>query len=280
MKRYTPPKPVSWQTNRLSSAATAALAGRSAPVSVAAVAAVASFAPPVLDCGRSSGAQRCLVLPSSAGGQAEPGFASAVLAYKAFDDARFQEAVLAAGEAVQLSPDKRDYPLLLINALSRSGQLAETDAATTAVLAKTPNDAPLLAQRGQLRQRLGQSDLAKTDFDAAPTLSAHARKTGASPAMTANRLPASVEIGLLVNAGRRPEARQRFDQAVATGNSGDFDGVPDTDLAYLGARVGHDAAALTAFNRADAVLPNTAYQDAAFSAIRAGEDLPAVAYFK
>ena len=258
--------------------ATAALAEPSAPESVAAV---ASFVPPVLDCGRFSGSQRCLVLPSSAGGQAEPGFASAVSAYKAFDDGRFQDAALAAGEAAQLSPDKRDYPLLQINALLRSGQLAAADAATTAVLAKTPKDASLLAQRGQLRQRLGQLDLAKTDFDAALALSAQARETGASPTMTANRLPASVEIGLLVDAGRRPEARQRFDQAVATGNAGDFDGVPDTDVAYLGARVGHDAAALTAFNRADAagILPNTAYQDAAFSAIRAGEDLPAVAYF-
>ena len=260
-------------------AATAALAGRSATASIVAV---ASFAPPVLDCGRASGAQRCLVLPSSAGGQAEPGFASAVSAYKAFDDGRFQDAALAAGEAAQLSPDNRDYPLLQINALSRSGQLAEADAATTAVLAKTPEDASILAQRGQLRQRLGQSDLAKTDFDAALALSAQARETGISPAMTANRLPASVEIGLLVDTGRRHEARQRFDQAVATGNAGDFDDVPDTEVAYLGARVGHDAAALAAFNRADAagVLPNTAYQDAAFSAIRAGEDLPAVAYFK
>lgn len=260
-------------------AATAALAGRSATASVVAA---ASFAPPVLDCGRVGGPQRCLVLPSSAGGQVKPGFTLAASAYKAFDDGRFEEAALAAGKAVQLSPDNRDYQLLLINALSRSGQLAEADLATTAVLAKTPNDASLLAQRGQLRQRLGQPDLAKIDFDAALALSAQARETGASPTMTANRLPAIVEIGLLVDTGRRLEARQRFDQAAATGIAGDFDGVPDIDVAYLGTRVGNDAAALTAFNRADAagILPNSAYQDAAFSAIRAREDLPAVAYFK
>lgn len=90
---------------------------------------------------------------------------------------------------------------------------------------------------------------------------------------------AAQEIGALADQGRRPEARQRLEQARA---SGELAAAADVDIAYLNARVGDDAQALAAFNRAGASgkLANSAWQDAAFAAVRAGEDDQAIDYFK
>ena len=228
----------------------------------------ANFAVPVLDCSRVDGPQRCVVLASGSGGSVEPGFAAAASAYKAFDDGRFPAAADGARRAVQLSPANRDYQLLLVSALTRAGQYPEADTVATTLLAADGRDASVLAQRGSIRQQLGQSDLAKADFEAALA------RTG--------QLPAITEISLLAEVGRKAEARQRFDVALATGATGDFAGVADADVAYLAAKIGDDLQALAAFNRADAAgkLPNTAYQDAAYSALRSRQDAQAVAYFK
>ena len=228
----------------------------------------ANFAAPVLDCSRIDGPQRCVVLASGSGGPVEPGFAAAATAYKAFDEGRFSAAADGARRAVQLSPANRDYQLLLVSALTRAGQYPEADTVATTLLAADGGDASVLAQRGAIRQQLGQSDLAKVDFEAALA------RTG--------QLPAATEISLLAEVGRKAEARQRFDAALAIGATGDFAGVADADVAYLAAKIGNDPQALAAFNRADAAgkLPNTAYQDAAYSALRSRHDAQAVAYFK
>ena len=228
----------------------------------------ANFASPVLDCSRVDGPQRCVVLASGSGGPVEPGFAAAASAYKAFDEGRFSAAADGARRAVQLSPANRDYQLLLLSALTSAGQYAEADTVATTLLAAEGRDASVLAQRGGIRQQLGQSDLAKADFEAALA------RTG--------QLPATTEISLLAEVGRKADARQRFDAALATGAAGDFARVADADVAYLAAKIGNDPQALAAFNRADAAgkLPNTAYQDAAYSALRSRHDAQAVAYFK
>ena len=237
----------------------------------------ANFAAPVLDCSRVDGPQRCLVLASGSGGPIDPGFAAAASAYKAFDEGRFPAAADGARRAVQLSPANRDYQLLLVNALTRAGQYLEADTVLTTVLAADGRDASVLAQRGAIRQQLGQRELAKADFEAALARSAEVAG-GSRP----GQLPAILEISLLADVGRKAEARQRFDAALATGAKGDFAGVLDADVAYLAAKIGNDAQALAAFNRADAAgqLANTAYQDAAYSALRSRDDPQAAAYFK
>ena len=239
----------------------------------------ANFAAPVLDCSRVDGPQRCVVLAGGSGGPVEPGFAAAATAYKAFDDARFSAAADSARLAVQLSPANRDYQLLLVSALTRAGQYPEADTVATTLLAADGRDASVLAQRGAIRQQLGQRELAKADFEAA--LARSAEVSGAAGART-GQLPASTEISLLAEVGRKAEARQRFDAALATGATGEFAGVADADVAYLAAKIGNDPQALAAFNRADASgkLANTAYQDAAYSALRSRQDAQAVAYFK
>lgn len=185
-------------------------------------------------------------------------------AYKSYDDKNYMQAAISIRQALQLTPNNRDYQRLLVNALFRTGQFVEAEEAATSSLAGNAEDASLLAQRGIIRRRLGQDELARADFD---------------EALRIGNLPVVTEISLLVEFGRTPEAWRRFDQAQT---SGDFAGVPDVDVAYLAVRVGDDEKARTAFNRADSAgkLPNTAYQDAAFAALRSNHDAEAITYFK
>jgi tetratricopeptide (TPR) repeat protein len=257
----------------------AATAQVSRPEAVRAAQTAVSFPAPVLDCSRVDGPQRCVILASGSGGPVEPGFAAAASAYKAYDDGQFAAAADDARRATQLSPANRDYKLLLVSALTRSNQFPEADMVATRLLVANGSDAALLAQRGAIRQQLGQTELAKADFEAALARSAEA--AGAAGTGT-GQLPVMAQIGLLADVGRKAEARQRFDAALATGASGEFAGVADADVAYLAAKIGDDSQALAAFNRADASgkLSNSAYQDAAYSALRSRQDAQAVAYFK
>lgn len=243
----------------------------------------ANFAAPVLDCSRIDGPQRCVVLANGSGGPVEPGFTAAASAYKAFDEGRFPVAADSARRAVQLSPANRDYQLLLVSSLTRAGQYPEADTVATALLAVDGRDAAVLAQRGAIRQQLGQRELARADFEAALARSFEASNAGVvSGTPRTGQLPATTEISLLADVGRRAEARQRFDAALVTGAQGDFTAVADADVAYLATKIGNDPQALAAFNRADAAgkLANTAYQDAAYSALRSRNDAQAVTYFK
>lgn len=193
--------------------------------------------------------------------------ALASAAYKAFDAGDFALAADHAGKAIQLLPTNRDYHLLRVNSLYRDGlyiQAAEAADAAIAALPDTAQDPTLIVQRGFIRQRLGQDDLARQDFEAA---------------LGSGKLPVATEIGLLADLGRKQQAKQRFDAAKT---SVEFAALPNAEIAYLAARLGDDAGALAYFNRADASgkLANTAYQDAAFSALRSRHDDQAIAYFK
>lgn len=185
-------------------------------------------------------------------------------AYKSFDATNYVQAAKEMQQALQLTPNNRDYQRLLVNALFRAEQFIEAEQAATSAIAANVDDAALLAQRGVIRQRLGKPDLARTDFEAA---------------LHIGKLPVVTAISLLVELGRKAEARQRFDETHARGG---FSGVPDVEVAYLSVRVGDDEKALAAFDRADVAgnLPNTAYQDAAFAALRSSQDTEAIIYFK
>ena len=188
-------------------------------------------------------------------------------AYKAFDAGNFAGAAVDAGKALELAPTNRDYHLLRVNALYRAGLDSQALQAADTAIAALPGaaqDPDLIVQRGFIRQRLGQDELARRDFEAA---------------LGSGKLPVATEITLLADLGRKQQARQRFDAAGATG---ELAPLPAGEVAYLAVRVGDDAQALAYFNRADATgkLANTAYQDAAFSALRSRQDDQAIAYFK
>lgn len=188
---------------------------------------------------------------------------SAASAYRAFDAGDFPQAVEAAREATRLAPSNRNYQALLANALFSASQYAEAEEATSRALAGQ-SDALLLAQRGYIRQRMNMPGPAKQDFESA---------------LAVGSLPVVTEIGLLVQLGRKQEAKSAFEAALSGGRLRD---VPQAQVAYLAASVGDDAEALAAFDRADATgqLKNTAYQDAAFAALRSRNDAQAIGYFK
>lgn len=183
--------------------------------------------------------------------------------YSDFEFKDFAGAASKAAQALQLAPGNRDYQALLVSSLYRNGQYPEAEQQAGMALARAP-DASLYMQRGFIRQRMSRDAEAREDFDAALRL---------------GRLPVEAEIGLLVELGRKPEARQRFKQARENGS---LPALSDTDIAYLAVRVGDDKQALEAFNRADTSgrLAMSAWRDAAFAAVRAGQDAQAIDYFK
>ena len=184
-------------------------------------------------------------------------------AYKAFDEKNYAQAARDMQSALEQTPNNREYQLLLVNALFRAEQFVEAEQAADIALAAN-NDARLLVQRGIIRKRLGKDALASADF---------------ATALRNGGLPVVIEIGLLADSGRMPEAKQRFQDA---NNGAAFVGVPAVEVAYLATRVGDDTAAIAAFGRADAEgkLPTSALQDAAYAAMRTSHDSEAILYFK
>ncbi|MES2944878.1 MAG: hypothetical protein V4772_18580 [Pseudomonadota bacterium] len=193
--------------------------------------------------------------------------ALATAAYKSFENGDFARAAEGAGKAVELAPASRDYRQLQVSSLYAAGLYQQAGQAADATMATLPDlakDPVFIVQRGFIRQRLGQDDLARQDFEAA---------------LGSGKLPVATEIGLLADLGHQQQARQRFDTA---NTSGELARLPPGEVAYLAVRVGEDAQALTYFRRADASgkLANTAYEDAAFAALRSRHDDQAIAYFK
>lgn len=96
----------------------------------------------------------------------DPAFVAADAAYKALAAGRAAAAVEGARTAVRLAPDRREYRLLLADALSAAGRKAEAETVLSALIAARP-DADLLTQRGYIRQALGRDAAAADDFAAA-----------------------------------------------------------------------------------------------------------------
>lgn len=96
----------------------------------------------------------------------DPAFVEADAAFKALAAGRASVAVERARAAVRLAPDRREYRLLLADALSAAGRRAEAETVLSALIAARP-DAALLTQRGYLRQALGRPSSAADDFAAA-----------------------------------------------------------------------------------------------------------------
>ncbi|MEO5607345.1 MAG: tetratricopeptide repeat protein, partial [Polaromonas sp.] len=194
----------------------------------------------------------------------DPGYAAADAAYKAYGARNHEVAIANARQAVQLSPANRQYRLLLVSALTASGQLDLADNQASQFLDTYGNDGEMLALRSRVRQRLGQPALAAAD---------------AESALQTGSLSVAGEAGMLLLLERKQEARERFNTALHDGTLADQ---PKLDTAYLAVQVGDDDAALTAFNHASSTksLPDTALQDAAYAAGRLGRNEESVSYFK
>jgi hypothetical protein len=85
---------------------------------------------------------------------AEPGFAVAAQAFKAYDRDNFALAADSARKAVAQAPKRMDYRLLLIESLQRQQQLVQADQATSEALRVFPDDDALLMRREAIRRQL------------------------------------------------------------------------------------------------------------------------------
>ena len=221
----------------------------------------ASYAlrPPGIDCSRAQPAQGCTLNAGAA--PLVPGFANATAAYRALEERDVERALAQARLATQAAPGRRDWQVMHMNAALAAGQPAEAEQAATAALA-LGTDATVLAQRSAIRRSLGNEAGADADAEAA---------------LQAGPLPADRVIQLLLDLGRKREARQKLSEAPPPATP-----AASLDRAYLSSRVGDDEAARQAFARADAggALPPRALLDAGYTAMRSHEDQEAVGYFR
>jgi Flp pilus assembly protein TadD len=172
-------------------------------------------------------------------------------------------AVSYARDVVRDYPDEIAYRRLLVSALIAQGQYAEARSAATEALALKGNDATLLAQRGQTRQRLGDTSGAQQDF---------------AQALAVGDLPLREQASLYAAMGKPREAFDRMQKARAAGELQPGD---EVQMAYFLSQAGNDRAALDVFKRVDqqsGLKPNEV-RDAAYTAMRTPDDAQAIAYF-
>jgi tetratricopeptide (TPR) repeat protein len=126
----------------------------------------ALYPAPAQSCQDTPYGTQCELLPSD---QVTGPGGPATAAYAAYGRQDYQEAITQARLAVEQAPDNPDYQRLLTTALASGNpaQIAEADQRLSRALAVTPNDADLLIQRGYVRQRNRQPDLALQDYRAA-----------------------------------------------------------------------------------------------------------------
>jgi tetratricopeptide (TPR) repeat protein len=172
----------------------------------------------------------------------DPAFVEADAAYRALAAGRAATAVERARVAVRLAPGRRDYRMLLADALSAAGRPAEAEGVLTALIDERP--APdLLTQRGYLRLALGRPAAAADDFAAA----LRSVPPGSSEAWTLRLALADAAVA----AGRFAEAEAVLTELIALRP----DAALYTRRGDLRLRRGDPAAALADFEHALALGP-------------------------
>ncbi|NUU04637.1 NfrA family protein [Herbaspirillum robiniae] len=223
------------------------------------------FPVPALDCNPSGAdaANGCRVAPGAL--PRDAGYDKALLAYQAMERKDYGAAADGARDAIALAPQNMDYRLLLLNALVSAQRLPDAEqAATDALKQGTAQDGALLAQRGGIRERLGNAAGARQDY---------------ADALAQGGLPLDTEIDLLARTGHQPEARAKF---LAGRDAGALDDLDDLQMAYLASRAGENGAAQQSFGKADAAgkLPDSALEDAAYTAVHNRDESSALDWFK
>ncbi|WP_447651272.1 NfrA family protein [Pseudomonas abietaniphila] len=173
-------------------------------------------------------------------------------------------AVSYARDVVRRYPQEIAYRRLLVSALIAQEQYAAARSAATEALALKGNDGTLLAQRGQMRMRLGDKSGARQDF---------------AQALAVGNLPLREQASLYAAMGQPGEALERMQQAR---DKGELKPGDEVQIAYFLSQAGNDRAALDEFKRVDRSkgLSPKETQDAAYTAMRAPDDVQAIAYFK
>lgn len=172
-------------------------------------------------------------------------------------------AVSYARDVVRRYPQEIAYRRLLVSALIAQEQYAAARSAASEALALKGNDGTLLAQRGQMRMRLGDKNGARQDF---------------AQALAVGNLPLRDQASLYAAMGQPREALERMQQAR---DKGELKPGDEVQIAYFLSQAGDDRAALDEFRRLDRSkgLSPKETQDAAYTAMRAPDDVQAIAYF-
>lgn len=222
---------------------------------------------------------------------AAPGFMAATQGYRAYDRERFGLAAQSARKAIAQAPHRREYRLLLIDALQRQHLLVEADQAVGDALGVFANDDALLMRRKAIRRQLAaplavQGYRALQQGNAVLAVDKARQAVAWAPEIAANQQ--LLNSALLTAEDRDApilecqESTFGLTCATRANNAEGRAPVSDLQLAYDSVRAGDDEAAHAAFRRADAStrLAPAAAQDAAYNAMRVHKDDEAVAYFK
>ncbi|WP_372438815.1 hypothetical protein, partial [Pandoraea sputorum] len=137
-------------------------------------------------------------------------------------------------------------------------------AAASEALALQGNDATLLAQRGQLRQRLGDDAGARQDY---------------AQALAVGNLPDRERAALYAAMGQPDTALRYLQQARA---KGELQAGDEVQIAYFLSQAGEQDQALATFRQVDRStgLKPVDLRNAAYTAQRSGDDVQAIAYFE
>lgn len=216
--------------------------------------------PLILDCRTSPYGRECDLLPAMSTG--DPAYGFAAQAFTALKDKDHVLALSMARLAVALDPQNADYQILLLNTLTLNGQWIEAERLATDAENVGKPSAQFLVQRGDIRLKLGKSELANKDF---------------ADALQLDTLPLNQTLTLLARLNRNSEARDRLTKAL---KAGEKPASSDLALAYLASNIGDDDVATSAFQRSDLSdgLGILALQDAAYASVRSGHDQQAIAY--
>lgn len=217
---------------------------------------------PSLRCRNVASGEVCSLVPGAA--PADPAFASADAAYKALAKNDYPLALGKTREALQQSPGNPAYQLLLVNILSRDGQLDAAEREASMAMEQGNRDPELRAQRGRVRQALGKAALADEDFN---------------QVLQSDQAALPLQIEMLSRLGQGDEARRRFNAGL---EAGVFDGMSRVELAYLAATAGDSARAYALFDQSyqDGSLPPAAIPDTGYAALNARRDPDASTYFR
>lgn len=153
--------------------------------------------------------------------------------YEALARGDNDKAVSLARDVVQRYPQNVAYRRLLVSALIAHQQYEPARAAASEALALQGNDATLLAQRGQMRQRLGDEAGARQDY---------------AQALAVGNLPDRERAALYAAMGQPDTALRYLQQARAKGELQPGD---EVQIAYFLSQAGEPDQALATFRQVD-----------------------------
>lgn len=199
---------------------------------------------------------------------ASDGYADATAAYGAMTAGRPAEAVAPAARAVAASPENLEWRLLLVDALTGSGDHAGALAALQPVAGSWDH-----------RVQTRRAEAARQTGDLRQAADAYALAAPLAPTAESRAYLTRARAQTLIELDRTAEARTVLREAAANGV---LPGEAPLDFAYVAVGARDDRLAVEGFAAADRATPLRGAQalDAAYAARRAGQDAEAIVWLE